>query len=99
MTLAAKRSRQGWDSDPTQFVRYVAAALEQVVPGMLARVQPILTDNQSHPQRALAQLFTALRTRLTVNDNGDPRHLLLVLEDVHVLCSPAVDALIMTITP
>lgn len=85
------------DSDPRQFVRYVAAALDAIMAGTLALVQPIIDDAQGDPRRALHTLLLDVQAHLREDPGASERHVLLVLDDVHVLQSSAVDSLIMLI--
>ncbi len=75
------------DAEPRQFVRYLAAALAQILPGLIDVVQPIIDDPQGQPRSALLRLLVALQT-----DAGErAEHLLLVLDDLHRAASPEVD--------
>ena len=79
------------DSDPHQFVRYVAAALERIHPGVLEAIRPILSDAGSGPERAMSQLLATLRPQ-PLPESPD-RLYVLVLDDYHRAACPAVDAL------
>ncbi len=85
------------DSDPRQFALHLAAALDRVLPGALALAQPILEDRNGTVRRVLARIF------YTYWDGAGPdalpagRHTLLVLDDLHRVQSPEVDAAIAAI--
>ena len=80
-------------ADPARFVADVAAALETLRPGVQALVQPILADPRGDPARALSRLLDGLADHTPVAGKDD--HLLLVLDDLHRIQSPAVDALLL----
>ena len=78
------------DDDPLQFLRYLAAALEPLAPGIIDAVQPLLNEAEIKPERALAVLLDRLQ--------GDPQAadknpLLLVLDDLQQVDSAALAAL------
>lgn len=75
------------ESDPVQFVRYVAAALDRVLPGALAAIDPILRDTQPDATHAMTALLTFLGER-------DDAPLLLVLDDYHRADSAEVNDLV-----
>ena len=58
---AAWLSLDPGDDDPLQFLRYLAAALEPVVPGMAAAVEPLLDEPEVEPVRALEVLLSILQ--------------------------------------
>jgi LuxR family maltose regulon positive regulatory protein len=78
------------DNDPRDFVRHLAAALEQMIPNALALVQPILHDVHAPVERAMQLLCTAVQER------AGARHqpILLILDDLHFIETPAVHTLI-----
>ncbi len=83
---AAWLSLDPGDDDPLQFLRYLAAALEPVAPGIIDAVQPLLDEPEAKAERALAVLLGMLQ--------GDPqaadeKPLLLVLDDLQQVDSPA----------
>ncbi len=73
------------DDAPVQFVRYLAAALEPVVPGILVAVEPVLDTPEPHPMRALEVM---LGTVDQVSDGDNDTPILLVLDDLHHVDSP-----------
>jgi LuxR family maltose regulon positive regulatory protein len=83
---AAWLSLDPGDDDPLQFLRYLAAALEVVVPGMAAAVEPLLDEPEVQPVRVLEVLLSIIQREPQPPDN-DP--LLLVLDDLHHVDSPA----------
>ncbi len=82
---AAWLSLDPGDDDPQQFVRYLAAALEAIVPGIAAAVHLLLDAPEPDPMRALELLLSKLQRDPKASDN-DP--LLLVLDDLHQIDSP-----------
>jgi LuxR family maltose regulon positive regulatory protein len=82
----ARRSRRptAWlsldagDNDPARFWRYVAAALDQVRPGVSERVAMLLRGPQQPPLQAVA---TALINELA----PQPEQITLVLDDYHLI--------------
>ena len=85
-SYAAWLSLDPGDDDPVQFVRYLAAALEPIVPGIAAAVQPVLDAPEQKPARALEALLSMLQFDSHGSDNGS---ILLVLDDLHHIDSPA----------
>jgi LuxR family maltose regulon positive regulatory protein len=84
------------DADPLQFVRYCVAALDRIIPGVLQLIQPILEDSQGSAQRALTRLLSAIDDELAPAERAG-QDLLLVLDDLHRVQSPEVDALLLTV--
>ena len=82
---AAWLSLDPGDDDPQQFVRYLAAALEAIVPGIAAAVHLVLDAPEPDPVRALELLLSMLQRDPNASDNGP---LLLVLDDLHQIDSP-----------
>ncbi len=82
---AAWLSLDPGDDEPLQFLRYLAAALEPVVPGVAAAVEPLLDEPEVQPDRVLEVLLSMLQREPPQPDN-DP--LLLVLDDLHHVDSP-----------
>ncbi len=74
------------DDDPQQFVRYLAAALEPIVPGIAAAAHLVLDAPEPDPVRALGLLLGMLQRDPNTSDND---LLLLVLDDLHQVDSPA----------
>jgi ATP/maltotriose-dependent transcriptional regulator MalT len=71
------------DNDPNTFLRYLIAALRKAVPSAGALASALLQEAQPPP---LATLLTTL-----INDLAEaPQPVLLVLDDYHVIRSPAV---------
>lgn len=71
------------DSDPTQFLRYLISALQTLASEIGATVLPLLRSAQPPPLQPLLALL--------VNDLSQaPEGSLLVLDDYHVIESPAV---------
>lgn len=83
------------DAELTQFVHYVAAALETIRPGAMSLVQPILEDAQGNAARALMHLIAKF-SELAPADSRHA-HALLVLDDLHRVHAPAVKALVQTL--
>ena len=89
----ARRSRRpvAWlsldtgDNDPARFWRYVATALERVLPGVCAPVTALLGGPQSPPLEAVA---TAVINRLAVVPGKG--EVTLILDDYHVIEAPPV---------
>ncbi|HET7076341.1 MAG TPA: hypothetical protein VFM49_02745 [Chloroflexia bacterium] len=71
------------DSDPVRFLTYLVAALRTIAPHIGAVV---LGSLQSPPPPPPEALLTVL-----LNDITLPHHFVLVLDDYHVINSPAVD--------
>ncbi len=92
---AAWLSLDEYDSDPCEFVRYLAAALEPFAPAVLESLRPLLDDVRCDAQRALQKLLLDLQEALAPDAAVGERHVLLVLDDVHLLQSDAIDALLM----
>lgn len=84
------------DGDPHQFVSHVAAALEAIVPGAVATVDAVLADRQGDPARARQKLLTVLEEESAPKQDADS-HILLVLDDLQRVASPAIDPLILRI--
>jgi LuxR family transcriptional regulator, maltose regulon positive regulatory protein len=86
----ARRSRQpvawlsldGGDSDPTRFWRYVAAALDQLRPGVGQRVEALFQGGQP----PLEAVLTVLVNELVQGSEA----VVLVLDDYHLIEGPAV---------
>jgi LuxR family maltose regulon positive regulatory protein len=72
------------DNDPARFWRHVVAALDGVRPGIGARVGPLLGPP---PPRSFESLVTALVNELATQPGAEA---LLVLDDYHLIDSPAV---------
>ena len=73
------------DNDPARFWRHAVAALDRVRPGVGERMGPLLGPP---PPQSFVPLVTALINELAGQpDAGDA--LLLVLDDYHVISSPA----------
>jgi ATP/maltotriose-dependent transcriptional regulator MalT len=72
------------DNDPARFWRYVAAALDQVRPGVLELVDPLLRG----PQPPLEAVTTTVINELTVLSGESP--VTLILDDYHLIDAPAV---------
>jgi ATP/maltotriose-dependent transcriptional regulator MalT len=71
------------DNDPVRLWRYVVAAVEQVHPGLEERVLPLLdTPDQPTPEAVV----TAVVNELTAG----PSEFTVVLDDYHVIESPAI---------
>ncbi len=82
------------DSTPRHFVHHLAAALDRILPGALPAVQPILEDNQGSAERALTRLLDTCWGVDGIDDLSDDRHTLVVLDDLHLIQSKEVDAII-----
>ncbi len=75
------------DNDPARFWRYVSAALDQVRPGLLQRVAPLLDGPQPPPLEAVATVV--------INELTDPSGegaTALVVDDYHLIEAPTVHA-------
>jgi LuxR family maltose regulon positive regulatory protein len=81
--LVAWLSLDGDDNDRVRFWRYVVAALERVRPGLGGQALALL-DASAQP--TLAAVLTVLVNELA----ADPGELVLVLDDYHLIESPAV---------
>ena len=79
-TKTAWLSLDPGDDDPQQFVRYLAAALEPITPGIAAKVHLVLDAPDPQPTRALAVLLDAIQNG-PADFANEP--LLLVLDDLH----------------
>ena len=85
------------DSDPHQFAQHLAAALDRVIPGCMARVQPILQDRQGDMQRVLQSLFVSIQDRKASESPPCDQQILLVLDDLNRVQSEILDDTIMAI--
>ena len=72
------------DNDPARFWRYVAAALDQLRPGVLELVDPLLRG----PQPPLEAVTTTVINELTVLSGESA--VALILDDYHLIDAPAV---------
>lgn len=79
---------------PDLFVRYIAAALDPLVAGLYDAIQPIIAGAHPDPERALGQLLLAVGAHRSAAPGPDADQLLLVLDDLHLLTSPEVLALL-----
>jgi LuxR family maltose regulon positive regulatory protein len=84
--LAAWLSLDEQDDDPARFLTYLVAALQQVAPGRESRAAALLNNSQTPPQAVVAALINDL--------HADPRSLVLVLDDYHMISSAAVHDLL-----
>lgn len=97
LDVAGLVERSAWvtldegDADPSQFVHYIAAALDALRPGALDLVRPILEDRQGNAGRALARLLSAFDDLAPADAAASP--VLLVLDDLHRVRAPEIDAL------
>lgn len=82
------------ESDAIQFMRYIAAAIDRVVPGAVDLVEPILRDLEPDARMAMATLLAALEPNGPLGAATDDRHFLLILDDYHRVRSAEVDALV-----
>lgn len=85
------------DNEPRQFALDLATALDQVLPGALALVEPILEDSEGSAERVLARLFAAFWEEAGPGAASAQQHILLVLDDLHRIESEAVKAVITTL--
>ena len=85
-TRTAWLSLDPGDDDPQQFVRYLAAALDSIAPGIAAKVHLVLDAPEPQPNRALEVLLGALENGPAASVD-EP--LLLVLDDLHHVDSSA----------
>lgn len=84
------------DDEPRQFALDLAATLDQVLPGALALVRPILEDSEGSAERVLARLFASFWEEAGPGAASVDQHILLVLDDLHRIESEAVKAVITT---
>jgi LuxR family maltose regulon positive regulatory protein len=82
---AAWLSLDAGDNDPARFWRYVAAALDQVRPGVAELVTPLLGGVQQPPLEAVATVVINELTALS-----DEHAVTLILDDYHLIEAPAV---------
>lgn len=82
------------DGDPVSFVHYLAAAVDRVVPGALAAVEPVLDDIIPSPTRAMVELLGAIERGGAAAANRSP--LLVAFDDYHRVNSADIDALLTT---
>jgi LuxR family transcriptional regulator, maltose regulon positive regulatory protein len=75
-------SLDGGDSDPARFWRYVAAALDELRPGVGQRVGALLQGAQPPPEAIVTTLVNELVQ--------GPEEVVLVLDDYHLVEAPAV---------
>jgi LuxR family maltose regulon positive regulatory protein len=103
LDLSGQASSAAWlalaedDNGAHEFSHHLAAALDRVVPGALALIQPILEDSQGTAERVLERLFSTYWDEAGAAALPSDRHMLLVLDDLHRVQSAAVDAVIRTI--
>ncbi|MEZ4863461.1 MAG: LuxR C-terminal-related transcriptional regulator [Caldilineaceae bacterium] len=81
---AAWLSLDQGDSEPTQFLAYLIAALRTIAPDIGAEVVDLLDSPQPPP---IAAMLTGLLNELTTLSNT----LILVLDDYHALDSPSIN--------
>ncbi len=81
---AAWLSLDEGDNDPARFLTYLVAALQTIVPGIGAGILDALHSPQPPPLEAM---MTTLLNALAAL----PGHVVLVLDDYHVVEAPAVD--------
>jgi LuxR family transcriptional regulator, maltose regulon positive regulatory protein len=86
---AAWLSLDDGDNDPARFWRYFSAALDQVRPGVVELVAPLLGG----PQPPLQAVATAVINELTVPSAQSA--VTLVLDDYHLIEAPAVHATVL----
>jgi len=72
------------DDDATQFWRYLLAAIDAAVPGVVAAASALLTSGSAPSEAVLATLVNDLHV--------DGREIVVVLDDLHVIENPAVHA-------
>ena len=75
-------SLDGGDSDPARFWRYVAAALDELRPGIRQRVDALFQGAQPPPETVLTTLVNELVE--------GPEKVVLVLDDYHLVEAPPV---------
>jgi LuxR family transcriptional regulator, maltose regulon positive regulatory protein len=75
-------SLDGGDSDPARFWRYVAAALDELRPGVGQRVDALFQGGQPPLEAVLTVLVNQLAT--------EPEQVVLVLDDYHLVEGPPV---------
>lgn len=100
--IADLRAQTAWlsldeeDGDAHEFLSHLAAAVDSIVPGMLAMVQPILEDPHADAIRALRSLLAGIETQATPA-NANEAHLLVILDDLQRVESDGITGLISTI--
>lgn len=93
---ACSSTRTAWlsldesDCDPIPWLWYVAAALEQLQPGLMTLIAPLLNDAGAPAEKCLGHLLASLDP-----DRQDP--CLFVLDDYHRVESPTIDVLMVTL--
>ncbi len=103
LDTSGHESRAAWlaldedDNDPRQFIYHLVAALDRIIPGTQALILPILEDSQGSADRALKRLFSAYWEETSSDVLPGEQQTLLVLDDLHRIQSPEVDAVISTI--
>ena len=80
-----------------QFIRALAAALDLVMPGLAEVASALLTDEPPSDQQGLMQLLWAIDERLASTPATASPHMLLVIDNLHVLQSTVVNAMILHI--
>ena len=103
LDISGYASRTAWlsldeaDNDPRLFLYHLVAALDRVIPGALALIEPILEDSRGDVERALMRLFSTFWDGARPDALPDDQHTLLVLDDLHSVESADVDTAILTI--
>ncbi len=82
------------ENDASNFVRYVAAALDTLMPGALAFVEPILQGRSTTPQQAMQRLMIWVDQEPNHLSDETNQHLLFVLDDLQRVQSAEVADLI-----
>lgn len=88
---AAWLSLEEDDNDPRQFALDLTSALDRILPGALALVQPILEHSEGTVERVLTRLFSTYWDEASAEALPADQHTLLVLDDLHRINSSAVE--------
>lgn len=100
LEVAGLETRTAWltldegDADPHRFIHHVAAALATMVPDALEMALLVLSDSQGSPDRALTGLLGAIAELAQTQAGG--QEIILVLDDLHRVQAPQIDALLLT---
>lgn len=74
-----------------QFAQLLAAALDALLPGVLAAVEPALRDREGSAEPAQRRLLAVLEQSLTARPDD---HFLVVLDDLQYVSTPPLDAFV-----
>lgn len=71
--------------DPRELLRAIAGALDALLPGLQAAMQPALESIQSNPEQGMRRLVVALWDGFGPSNGASQDYSLLVLDDVHLI--------------